>query len=98
MTGHINRLFLKISGTKGSVSFDSELSTETYRICKGKDIDTDTWKTIKPKATPNLHQRFIKSIRTGEPVQPDFNRGAEIQKLLDTCFKSDELQKPIRIR
>ncbi len=98
MTGHLNRLFLKISGTTGSVSFDSELSTDTYRICSGDDVHSDTWKTIEPKATPNIQQRFIKSIRTGVQDQPDFRRGAEIQKLLDAGFKSDELKKPVRIR
>jgi predicted dehydrogenase len=98
MTGHLNRLFLKISGTEGSVSFDSELSDTAYKICQGPDIETDTWKSVEVKATPNLQQRFIKSIRTGEQDQPDFRRGAEIQKLLDASFKSDELRKPIRIR
>lgn len=98
MTGHLNRLFLKIAGTKGGVSFDSELSTHTYRICEGDDVHSDTWKTVEPKATPDLHQRFIKSIRTGKQDQPDFARGAEIQKLLDASFKSDELKKPVRIR
>jgi predicted dehydrogenase len=98
MTGHINRLFLKISGTEGSVSFDSEISNESYKICKGADIETDTWKSIQVKATPTLQQRFIKSIRTGVQDQPDFHRGAEIQKLLDASFESDALKKPIRLR
>jgi len=98
MTGHINRVFLKISGTEGSVSFDSELSDTAYKICKGADIDTDTWKSIEVKATPHLQQRFIKSIRTGVQDQPDFTRGAEIQKLLDASFQSDQQKKPIRIQ
>ncbi|MDQ8193192.1 Gfo/Idh/MocA family oxidoreductase [Coraliomargarita sp. SDUM461004] len=98
MTGHLNRLFLKISGTQGSVSFDSELSDHAYKICKGADIETDTWKIVETKATPDIQQRFIKSIRTGLQDQPDFRRGAEIQKLLDASFKSSEQKKPIRVR
>ncbi|WPJ97714.1 Gfo/Idh/MocA family oxidoreductase [Coraliomargarita algicola] len=98
MTGHLNRLFLKISGTAGSVSFDSALSDTDYTICKGADIETDTWKSVQVKATPHLQQRFIKSIRTGVQDQPDFRRGAEIQKLLDASFKSNELRQPVRIR
>jgi len=98
MPGHSNRLFLKISGTKGSVSFDSELAEDQYKICAGKDIDQDTWKTVKVKATPTLQDRFIKSIRTGKQDQPDFARGAEIQKLLDASFESNELRKPVRVR
>jgi len=98
MTGHLNRILLKISGTKGSVSFDSEISESTYQICKGADIDKNQWKTIAVKSTPNLQQRFIKSIRTGTQDQPDFARGAEIQKLLDASFKSDALKTPVKIR
>lgn len=98
MTGHLNRLFLKIAGTAGSVSFDSKLSETAYQICTGADIETDTWKTVEVKATPDIQKRFIKSIRTGQQDQPDFARGAEIQKLLDASFKSDELKKPIRVR
>ena len=98
MTGHLNRIFLKIAGTKGSVCFDSQLSESAYKICTGADIETDTWKTVEAKATPHLHQRFIKSIRTGIQDQPDFARGAEIQKLLDASFKSDEQRKPVWIR
>jgi len=98
MTGHINRLFLKISGTEGSVSFDSKLSDTSYKICKEADIETDTWKTVEVKATPDIQQRFIKSIRTGQQDQPDFRRGAEIQKLLDASFESNEQKKPVRVR
>lgn len=98
MTGHLNRIFLKIAGTEGSVSFDSQLSETAFKICKGADIETDTWKTVEVKNTPDIHKRFIKSIRTDEQDQPDFARGAEIQKLLDASFESDELRKPIRLR
>ncbi len=98
MPGHINRLFLKIGCMEGSVAFDSEISTAAYRICKGKALDTNTWKTVHVKDTPNIHQRFIRSIRTGQQDQPDFAHAAEIQKLLDASFKSDELKQPVRIR
>ena len=33
-------------------------------------------------------ERFIKSINTGQNDQPDFKRGAEIQKVIDSCFES----------
>ena len=98
MTGHLNRIFLKIAGTRGSLAFDSKLSETAYQICSGADIETDTWRTVEAKATPSIHARFIKSIRTGQPDQPDFARGAEIQKLLDASFKSDGLKQPVRIR
>jgi predicted dehydrogenase len=97
-SGHQNRLYLKISGTKGSIEIDSERSTETYRICAGRDLSTVTWKEVKAPRVLTNYQRFIKAVRTGIQEQPDFARGAEIQKVLDACFKSDSEGKPVRIR
>ena len=95
--GHINRLYLKISGTKGSVEIDSERTTDGYRISAGKDLDKGVWKDVKTAPVPNNYQRFVRSILTGKQDQPDFARGAEIQKVLDACFKSDAEQRPVRI-
>jgi predicted dehydrogenase len=95
--GHANRLFLKIAGTKGTIEIDSEKTTSGYRICAGKDLDTAQWKDVVVKPTPNNYQRFIKSILTGVQDQPDFARGAEVQKVLDACFTSDTAGKPIKV-
>lgn len=96
-TGHANRLALKLHGTKGALSFDSDLGTESYRACLGRDVATASWKEHKAKPTPNNHQRFIRAIRSGETVQPDFARGSEIQRVLDACFESDAAGKPVKI-
>ena len=37
-------------------------------------------------------------VSEGTQEQPDFARGAEIQKLLDASFESDRLQKPVHIQ
>jgi predicted dehydrogenase len=95
--GHINRLFLKIAGTKGTVEIDSDRSTSEYRICAGPDLDKAVWKTVRAPATPNNYHRFIQAIRTGQPEQPDFARGAEIQKVLDTCFVCSEQKRSLRV-
>jgi predicted dehydrogenase len=95
--GHINRLYLKISGTKGSVEIDSERTTTGYRISVGKDLDKGVWKDATTGPVPNIYQRFVRSILTGKQDQPDFARGAGIQKVLDACFKSDEEQRPVRV-
>jgi len=91
------RLALKISGTKGTVDIDSERSTTAYRICTGADVDTCTWKDIEAKPVPNIYERFIGSAISLESVQPDFARGAEVQEVLDACFKSDAENQPIEI-
>jgi predicted dehydrogenase len=95
--GHINRLYLKISGTKGSVEIDSERTTSGYRISVGKDLDKGLWKDVTAPPVPTMYKRFVRSILAGKQDQPDFSRGAEIQKILDACFKSDEEQRPVRV-
>ena len=95
--GHANRLFLKISGTTGSVEIDSERSTASYKISVGPDLDKAVWKEVVCKPTPNNYARFIKSIRTGKQDQPDFARGAEVQKILDAVLLSDAKGMPIKV-
>ncbi len=96
--GHANRLFLKIAGTKGTVEIDSERSTHSYRICRGPGLQTSTWKEVACKPVLNNYQRFIQAIQKGAAGEPDFARGAEIQKVLDACFVSDRTRKPVRLK
>ncbi|MEI6106899.1 MAG: Gfo/Idh/MocA family oxidoreductase [Opitutae bacterium] len=95
--GHVNHLSLKISGTLGTVDIDSERSTTAYRICAGKDLAKSVWREVKVKPVPEMYQRFITAIRNGRADQPDFARGAEVQQVLDACFKSDALGRPVKV-
>ncbi|MDR1304541.1 MAG: Gfo/Idh/MocA family oxidoreductase [Verrucomicrobiales bacterium] len=99
--GHANRLYLKICGTKATVEIDSEVATDTYRIRRVKKHETwpkDPWVTVQCPPTPNNYQRFIKSIVSGGPQeQPDFKRGAEVQKVLDACFAADKSQRSVGV-
>jgi predicted dehydrogenase len=95
--GHANRLHLKISGTRGAVEIDSDWATDRYRICTGPDLDRARWREKKAPKVPPIYARFISSIRTGRAEQPDFARGAEIQKIMDACFESDTLGRPVRV-
>ncbi len=95
--GHINRLFLKISGTLGSVEIDSDRSTAAYRICRGSDLVRAQWREVPAKPVPTIYRRFITAIRTGRAEQPDFTRGAEVQRVLDACFESDARGRPVKV-
>lgn len=95
--GHANRLFLKISGTKGAIEIDSERSTTSYKLSVGADLDKAQWKEIAAKPTPNNYARFVKAVRTGVQDQPDFARGAEVQKVLDAVIASDAKGAPIKV-
>jgi len=96
-TGHPNQLSLRIYGTKGAIEIDSEVSTTGYRLCMGKNLATAKWEKVEVKPTPSNYQRFITAIVTGKAEQPDFARGAEVQKVLDACFQSDADGKSVRI-
>jgi len=96
-SGHQNRLFLKISGTQGAVCIDSDVATDSYRICAGENLDTAIWETVAADPTPNNYQRFITSILSGKQDQPDFQRGADVQKVLDACLVSDEKRAEVAV-
>jgi predicted dehydrogenase len=96
-TGQANSLAIRIHGDKGGIRLDLDKSYDEYEICSGKNIHTSAWKTIKVKSTPNMHKRFIKAIKTGINDSADFERGYQIQKVLDATIASDKQQNIIHI-
>ncbi|MEI6375966.1 MAG: Gfo/Idh/MocA family oxidoreductase, partial [bacterium] len=95
--GHGNRLALKIAGSKGTISIDSDLSTSSYKICNGRGLDKNEWREVACKPVSSNYQRFIAAIRSGKPGEADFARGAEVQKVLDACFVSEAKKRPVRV-
>lgn len=89
-TGYQNRLALHLFGDKGAIRIDLDRSPDQLDLCTGPGVDEITWKTIDCEPTPDNYDRFLSSIRTGQNDQPDFARGAIIQKVLDACFASNE--------
>ena len=96
-TGYPNSLFLRVHGTKGALRIDLDKSKDTLDVCLGPDIDTYCWKTIKAPPVPTTYKRFITAVRSGKNGEPDFARGAEIQKILDACFVSDKTGRIAKI-
>ena len=96
-TGHANSVSLVIHAEHGAIRVDLDKSTTQLEICRGQDVDTCTWKTLDCGRTPSMYERFVKSIRTGVNDQPDFARGAEIQKLLDACFTSNDTGALVKV-
>lgn len=89
-TGQGNSLRLRVFGDKASLEVDLDRSYTSLRICRGEDVEKMRWRTLRTGKTPNNFARFIHSIRSGVNDQPDFARGALVQKWLDACFVSDE--------
>jgi predicted dehydrogenase len=96
-SGHINTVQLLVCGTKGALRINLDKSYDKLEFSTGKDLRAGKWKEISCPKTPSISERFIKSIRTGVNDQPDFQRGAEIQKVLDACFASDAKGKWVRV-
>ena len=97
-TGQTNSLALSLYGDKGAVRLDLDKSYDSFEACMGRDVKSVTWKTVTCKKTPNMWQRFIKSIKTGHNDAADFERGWQIQKALDACIKSDETGRTVKSR
>ena len=88
-SGHLNDLSLRIFGTKGGIEVLSPHHKSQLRACLEPDLDTATWQEIKTPAVKTNYERFIEAVRGGAPVQPDFARGAALQKVLDLAVVSD---------
>ncbi|MCC5848861.1 MAG: Gfo/Idh/MocA family oxidoreductase [Verrucomicrobia bacterium] len=96
-TGHKNSLTLSIHGTEGALRIDLDKSYDEMEVCLGEDRHKAEWKTKKCKPTPNMYQRFATSVRKQQNDQPDFARGAEIQKALDACYLSDAEDRTVKL-
>lgn len=95
-SGYQNSLRLRIFGDEGSLAIDLDKSEKQIEVCLGKDRHKAAWKTIDCPATPNNHERFVRSVRTGKNDQADFARGAAVQRVLDACIESSRTGKTIR--
>jgi len=96
-TGYANSLNLVVSGTKGALRVDLDKSYTSLELCRGKDVDTFSWREVKCGKTPTNMKRFQTSIQTGINDQPDFDRGAVVQKVLDACITSNETGEIISV-
>lgn len=76
---------------------DSDISTTKYFLYRSGKSNPDKWDEVETPTVPTNYERFITGMRTGKQELPDFARGAEIQKLLDTCFVSDKKSAPVKL-
>jgi predicted dehydrogenase len=87
-TGHLNDLRLRIFGDLGGLEVLFERNESRLNACLGEDILTGTWKPVDCPALPSIYQRFIGAIRGEGTAEPDFARGAMLQRLLDRAEES----------
>lgn len=88
-SGHINDLTMRIFGVDGGLEVTSTVDGEGLRACLGKDKETATWVDVDCPPVRTNYQRFIDGIREGRNPDPDFRRGATLQRVLDLAVVSD---------
>lgn len=87
-SGHLNDLRLRIYGDRGGLEVGFENSTSRLRACLEPDLQTAVWHEVDCPVVPTIYERFIAAIRGTGAADPDFARGAALQRLLDRAEQS----------
>ncbi len=91
MTGYGNTLRLNVFGTKGGLEIENDHDLTTLRVCSGEDVHTQAWRNIvKTETEPGNYRKFIDAIEAGKNGDPSFRRAADLQKILDACYLSED--------
>lgn len=86
-SGRQNTIRVDAHGTRGALVFDLDHS---YDQVHHHDAAAKRWQTHQPAPAPSGWQRFIEAIRGGRHDQPDLQRGAQVQAVLEACRRSAE--------
>ena len=87
-SGHLNDLRLRIYGDKGGIEVSWEKNVSRLRACLEADMETATWTDIEAPVLATIYERFIAAIRGEGVAEPDFARGAALQRMLDRAEQS----------
>ncbi len=87
-TGHLNDLRLRLFGDEGGLEVSFENRVSRLRACLSPDLETATWHEVEAPPVPTMYQRFIAAIRGEGAMDPDFARGAALQRLMDRAEES----------
>jgi predicted dehydrogenase len=87
-TGHLNDLRLRIYGDKGGLEVLFERAVSRLNACLGENVQSATWAEVPVTPLPSIYERFIAAIRGEGVAEPDFARGAAMQRLLDRAEQS----------
>ncbi|MFY0681931.1 MAG: Gfo/Idh/MocA family oxidoreductase [Thalassovita sp.] len=81
-SGHHNDLRLRIYGVTGGLEVFFEKGESRLNACLAPDLESQTWHEVALDPVDTVYQKFIAAIRGQGSGTPDFERGAELQKLL----------------
>jgi len=89
MTGYGNVLKLDVFGTKGAIEIVHGSEWTEIRMCSGEDIHTQAWRQVGAGPVETLHRNFVTAVVNGGKAEPDFRRGADLQKIIDLCYSAE---------
>lgn len=87
-SGHLNDLRLRIYGDKGGLEVTWENNVSRLRACLADDMLKADWHDVEAPVLATIYERFIAAIRGEGVADPDFARGAALQKMLDRAEQS----------
>jgi len=96
-TGHMNDLTLALHGTKGSLKIETNGHESKLMGCFGKDIDKFRWKKLGLPPVKRNAERFAEALYSGVNGDPSFRRAADMQRIIDAAFESDDTGRPIAL-
>ena len=88
-SGHLNDLSMNIYGDKGALKVMATQTSETLQGCLGENLLTAQWEDLEiSDKEPWIYDRFIAAICGNGTMDPDFEWGAKLQKILDLASNS----------
>ena len=96
-TGYANAQKLAVFGTQGALEIFFESEASSLRICAGEDVHSQTWREVNSPPVPTTYETFVDAVRRGETIEPSFRRAAELQRVLDLAFESDQTGRAVRV-
>ena len=87
-SGHLNDLRLRLYGDKGGIEVSWEKNASSLRACLEPDLQSATWHDVEAPVLATIYERFIAAIRGEGVADPDFARGAALQRMLDRAEQS----------
>ncbi|MBP7000371.1 MAG: Gfo/Idh/MocA family oxidoreductase [Amaricoccus sp.] len=88
-TGKANELDLLLHGELGALRLWTDGGSSTLEACLGPDIEIQRWRPVECAPPPRIADRFVAALQTGVNGEPDFRRGAEMQRLVDLVAAAD---------
>ncbi|MFN4157689.1 MAG: Gfo/Idh/MocA family protein [Gemmobacter sp.] len=86
--GHLNDLTLRIHGECGGLEVGFVGGVSRLRGCLGADVPMAAWRDLGAPEAPTVYQRFAAAVREEGLPDPDFARGAALQRVLDRAEQS----------